>query len=416
MTADLPGPRNSWKKALNHAKDVQRTKVQRTVLIRLLLTIVAWMAFAFALGGIFYALESPVELALAAQNAYVEEVAGLRESDWREKTGVGCFGHPIHCESLKDEAQCDGFAIPGRRDESCYWCGDESTCIKGKGSGGGDKKKPPSEAGGGDGGGGGGGGKPPPGGGGGKAKERRLSTSDLTTANEQIDQLKTLLTAVREQCKQAPPTIEEPNWTYAGSLFFAFQVITTVGYGTFAPSTPGGRTITVIMGGIGIAFTGYTLGIFTAAIDSVLDRLYVRCVPARYGKAYAVRFKAAMTSVALVVYLLIAATYAMVQGGWDLGSAIYFVFVTVSTVGLGDLTLPMASIGEVVAQFLIFYPGLALFAEFIALGGEATRAADAAAAQLSSAAIELSKEGLAFGQSEKHRSKASATRSMTVPA
>ena len=46
----------------------------------------------------------------------------------------------------------------------------------------------------------------------------------------------------------------------AGSLFFAFQLMTTIGYGTFTPVTAGGRAFTIVFGVVGITGTGFFLG------------------------------------------------------------------------------------------------------------------------------------------------------------
>ena len=38
----------------------------------------------------------------------------------------------------------------------------------------------------------------------------------------------------------------DANWDASGSFFFAFTIATTLGYGTFAPVTPGGRLFTIV--------------------------------------------------------------------------------------------------------------------------------------------------------------------------
>ena len=38
----------------------------------------------------------------------------------------------------------------------------------------------------------------------------------------------------------------DANWDSSGSLFFAFTIATTLGYGTFAPVTPAGRLFTIM--------------------------------------------------------------------------------------------------------------------------------------------------------------------------
>jgi len=159
------------------------------------------------------------------------------------------------------------------------------------------------------------------------------------------------------------------------------QVVTTVGYGTFAPQTDGGRAFTVVFGIFGIAVTGYSLGVFTSLIDGLLELGYDRLLLRRHGRGIVMRFKVLATAGLLVIYLLLVALYTGLRYGSEFGTSIYFAFITVSTVGLGDETLGYQSVGDVVLQYLIFFPGLALFAEFVALGGEASRKVDEAAMQ-----------------------------------
>ena len=54
-----------------------------------------------------------------------------------------------------------------------------------------------------------------------------------------------------------------------------------------------------------------------------------------------------------------------------------------STVGLGDLTLSSSDFSVVLLQFTLFFPGLALFAEFVALGNEYSRMVQLQAQQTS---------------------------------
>ena len=50
--------------------------------------------------------------------------------------------------------------------------------------------------------------------------------------------------------EQPDPTA--PNWSYIGSVYFAFTVISGIGYGTFTPATTGGKACTISIGLIGI--------------------------------------------------------------------------------------------------------------------------------------------------------------------
>lgn len=55
--------------------------------------------------------------------------------------------------------------------------------------------------------------------------------------------------------------ISNLNWMYSSSIFFVITIITTIGYGTFAPETPGGMVFTIAFAFIGIAYFGITLGL-----------------------------------------------------------------------------------------------------------------------------------------------------------
>ena len=178
--------------------------------------------------------------------------------------------------------------------------------------------------------------------------------------------------------------------------------MTTVGYGTFAPQTDGGKTAAVFFGSAGIAMTGYALGIFTAAIDARLDSLHRRWLLLRHGKRYLIRFKALATTGLLITYLMLVALYATLrQTGWSFGASLYFVFVTISTVGLGDMTLGCTFIGDVLLQFLLFFPGLALFSEFIALGNEYSRMAEEQAQNVLGSVSVLSSKSSSSSKSER---------------
>eukprot|EP01060_Flectonema_neradi_P026713 TRINITY_DN3594_c4_g1_i1.p1 TRINITY_DN3594_c4_g1~~TRINITY_DN3594_c4_g1_i1.p1 ORF type:complete len:400 (+),score=71.88 TRINITY_DN3594_c4_g1_i1:43-1242(+) len=51
----------------------------------------------------------------------------------------------------------------------------------------------------------------------------------------------------------------EPKWTLSGSIFYSMTVITTIGYGSFAPSTYNGKSFTVLYGFFGISIIGQLL-------------------------------------------------------------------------------------------------------------------------------------------------------------
>jgi len=179
--------------------------------------------------------------------------------------------------------------------------------------------------------------------------------------------------------KQPPPDIDDLNWTFAGALFFCFTLMTTIGYGTFAPATGGGKCALVLFGFVGMVISGLMLGVVTRSIDVFLERVHGCCCTADLEQLPAssrARFKACAASMLLLGYFPLLALFAASSMDWNFGDALYFVFETVSTIGLGDLALAHESVGFVVVQFLLFVPGLALMAEYIAIGVEYAKAAE----------------------------------------
>ena len=51
------------------------------------------------------------------------------------------------------------------------------------------------------------------------------------------------------------------NWGSAGSFFFATTIVTTIGYGSFSPSTDGGKIFLIFYSLIGITATGPIFGV-----------------------------------------------------------------------------------------------------------------------------------------------------------
>ena len=322
-------------------------------LCRVSIVVLVWIGTAFIGGACFHALESGNELTMA--NAIVE--GAIAEGVlYRWPDGTISEDQPPHSSSysysydgVTAASQSDGSEQFGRR----LW-GSEHLL---------DEAEPASNA-----------------------------TNSSTGSNDthpSYQGISTLFLSRQAQgpdaCKQGPPDITHLQWTMPGSTFFAFTIMTTVGYGTFAPRTDGGRAFACIFGVVGIIVTGFVLGVLTGVIDAMLERLHKRLVSrATYvSRRYAVRIKGLAATLLVVAYMSAVALVAAWREGLPFGVAAYFVFITISTVGLGDYSLKADTMGDVLLQFVLFLPGLALFAEYINLGNELSKQADQAAVQVS---------------------------------
>jgi hypothetical protein len=132
------------------------------------------------------------------------------------------------------------------------------------------------------------------------------------------------------------------NWEITSSIFFVMTIISTIGYGTFAPSTDGGKAFTAIFCFVGIGYFGYTL---TLVSDRAL--IYVQ----KTAKRYATRdmndeeqhywflkksHQLAILTTVCVMYVFFLSAFGPLMMGWTFLESVYFAVVTFSTVGFGD--------------------------------------------------------------------------------
>ena len=219
------------------------------------------------------------------------------------------------------------------------------------------------------------------------------ATGELVALRELYEQLKL-------ECIQGPPSEDDLKWTMAGSLFFALQVMFTIGYGTFAPVTTAGRTAVIFFGLFGIIVSSFFIGTLVAAFDRFLKQQYeswflrtgesVRLGERKvHNYGYLVLFKVCATATLLLLYstlfaLLCTLDYSLLSGDWEakgkevsyiaeVARGIYFFFVSVSSIGFGDVTMKYDSVGFVLLQYFLYLPGMMLFTEFASIGIDAAR-------------------------------------------
>lgn len=139
-----------------------------------------------------------------------------------------------------------------------------------------------------------------------------------------------------------------------GSTFFLATVLTTIGYGNYAPRTPAGRFITCFVAIFYVAWFGYVLSIAAGRGERVL-RFFVlmwnkgcrfqtklsKKQLTRLNKELfapdAVVFRIGLVNVAYVLFL---AAMGYFSGYITIGNSFYMSIITFSTVGLGDVAPP----------------------------------------------------------------------------
>lgn len=128
------------------------------------------------------------------------------------------------------------------------------------------------------------------------------------------------------------------NWNWPNAVIFAATVITTIGYGNIAPKTPAGRVFCIFYGlfGVPLCLTWISeLGKFFGGRAKHLGQYLTK-------KGVSLR-KAQFTCTAIfllwgvLVHLVLPPLVFMSQEGWTYIEGLYFSFVTLTTIGFGDL-------------------------------------------------------------------------------
>ncbi|KAK7153442.1 hypothetical protein R3I93_011375 [Phoxinus phoxinus] len=133
------------------------------------------------------------------------------------------------------------------------------------------------------------------------------------------------------------------HWDLGSAFFFAGTVITTIGYGNIAPSTEGGKIFCILYAIFGIPLFGFLL----AGIGDQLGTMFMKSI-LKVEKVFRQKHKQIsqtkirVTSTILfiiagcIIFVTIPAVIFKHIEGWSTLEAIYFVVITLTTVGIGD--------------------------------------------------------------------------------
>ncbi|KJH48520.1 Ion channel [Dictyocaulus viviparus] len=160
--------------------------------------------------------------------------------------------------------------------------------------------------------------------------EHETHTNDLIFRNSEES-----VETVAEEYEEIKP------WSFVDSLLFAFTVITTIGYGNVAPRTFSGRLFVIVYGFIGIPFTLLAI----ADLGKFLSEIMMKGSKAEEKADEMTEFEddeedsqAIPLFISFIIYIILGgvmlATY---EPDMDFFKAVYFNFVTLTSIGLGDI-------------------------------------------------------------------------------
>ncbi|XP_035665865.1 uncharacterized protein LOC118409107 [Branchiostoma floridae] len=139
--------------------------------------------------------------------------------------------------------------------------------------------------------------------------------------------------------RSTPENNAPPRWSFWGAIQFSVTLLTTIGYGSMAPVTPGGRVFCVLYGLLGIPLTAVLLGKIAHGLGGVAIRLTHKIhqfKPSWNNETVGLVVTTGLVVLGLVVFVLLPALTVSIVEEWVYLDALYFMFVSLSTVGFGD--------------------------------------------------------------------------------
>nr|CAH0110307.1 unnamed protein product [Daphnia galeata] len=128
-------------------------------------------------------------------------------------------------------------------------------------------------------------------------------------------------------------------WEFSSALFLCMTILTTIGYGCFSPNSSWGKVFCIFYGLIGIPICGILLANTSDYFSNGFLRLYKQRQSKQQRDKWHGIFIAAIIFLlpGLVVFFFIpAATFTYLED-WSYLDATYFSFVTLTTIGFGDI-------------------------------------------------------------------------------
>lgn len=132
-----------------------------------------------------------------------------------------------------------------------------------------------------------------------------------------------------------------PSWSFGQSFFFSSTVVTTIGYGHQTPLSPEGKFFCILYALIGIPMT---MLLVTAVVDRLMMpvNLLLIWMNNTMGHLYSplslrlLHLFLIFLVIVVVLFLVPAALFTALEDNWGFMDAMYYCFISLTTVGLGD--------------------------------------------------------------------------------
>jgi len=133
------------------------------------------------------------------------------------------------------------------------------------------------------------------------------------------------------------------NWSFAQSFFFAVTVVTTIGYGHVSPLSDIGRIICIIYAIIGVPMTLLLLSMIVRKLLIVVNHSYLwfrhrwNCERRSESTIRIVHLLILILFFLALFFIIPSIIFTYLEDDWSFIDAFYFCFISLTTIGLGDL-------------------------------------------------------------------------------
>lgn len=132
-------------------------------------------------------------------------------------------------------------------------------------------------------------------------------------------------------------TTSDGFWKFTSSAVFAATVVTTIGYGNISPSSTAGQIFCVFFALFGIPLNMVVLN-RVGKYMLVIERNISDFLEGKTGRRRCTRFFVHLVSYisGAILFFIVPMIVFQQHEGWTFSQAIYYCFITLSTIGFGD--------------------------------------------------------------------------------
>ncbi|XP_074101515.1 open rectifier K[+] channel 1 [Cotesia typhae] len=195
-----------------------------------------------------------------------------------------------------------------------------------------------------------------------KARQERIEINELLhkyyvpdTKKDQHEIFEKLSQYCGKSVKNYSEGEEDPlKWDFYNTFYFSYTVVSTIGYGNLAPTKLSSRIVMIFYAIIGIPINGIllaNLGDFFSSVFIKAHRNYKSykeddCQKPKETKKFTFFFQILMYLVpGIVVFIFFPAFIFSYVEEWTYDQSVYYAFVTLTTIGFGDLVAGQNSPG-----------------------------------------------------------------------